>query len=415
MLKNYLKIAFKVLWRHKLFTFISLFGISFTLLILIVIASFVDHTFGPIEPETNLNRTLSVTTGMVEYKSGGFAIGPIFSPYFLKRYVKSLKTPEVISMSSYHNSIITYKDRKKYKFNIKYVDAEFWDIMEFNFLEGSGFAVRDVEMHNPVAVINKKTCNEYFNGAVAVGETIEVNNRNFSVIGVVDNVSLLRIMPYSDIWVPLTFSNDNIDHASVMGGFPGWYAMVMARDKSDLPAIRREFENQLTMVEDPSGRIEKINTGTNTYAEAITRSLFRNDDNSSSPLLIFIWVLIVLFLLLPTVNLVNINISRIMERSSEIGVRKSFGASSWTLVGQFLIENIVITFVGGLISLVLSLLVIAIINDSGMIPHLHLVLNFRIFFFSLLVCLIFGLLSGVYPAFKMSRLQPVDALRGGGK
>ena len=47
-----------------------------------------------------------------------------------------------------------------------------------------------------------------------------------------------------------------------------------------------------------------------------------------------------LFLLLPTVNLVNLNVSRIMERASEIGVRKSFGASSWTLVGQFVVENV---------------------------------------------------------------------------
>ena len=57
MLKNYLKIALKVLVRHKLFTFISLFGISFTLLILILITSLIDHTFGPEPPETKLDRT----------------------------------------------------------------------------------------------------------------------------------------------------------------------------------------------------------------------------------------------------------------------------------------------------------------------------------------------------------------------
>ncbi|MCK5331747.1 MAG: ABC transporter permease, partial [Candidatus Marinimicrobia bacterium] len=97
MLKNYFKTAFKVLWRHKLFTFISLFGISFTLLILIVIASFVDHTFGPVTPEKKLDRTLSVTMSILKSKSGGMAAGPLFSPYFLKRYVKSLKTPELVS------------------------------------------------------------------------------------------------------------------------------------------------------------------------------------------------------------------------------------------------------------------------------------------------------------------------------
>ena len=139
MLKNYVKIAFKVLRRHKLFTFISLFGISFTLLILIVISSFVDHTFGPVEPEKKLDRTLSVTVGILRSKAGGHARGPIFSPYFLNRYVKSLKTPELVSISSFHNSIITYKNRRKHDFALKFVDAEFWQILDFNFLEGNGF------------------------------------------------------------------------------------------------------------------------------------------------------------------------------------------------------------------------------------------------------------------------------------
>ena len=52
-------------------------------------------------------------------------------------------------------------------------------------------------------------------------------------------------------------------------------------------------------------------------------------------------------MLLPAINLVNLNVSRILERASEIGVRKAFGASSRTLVGQFVVENVVLTLVGG--------------------------------------------------------------------
>ena len=65
-----------------------------------------------------------------------------------------------------------------------------------------------------------------------------------------------------------------------------------------------------------------------------------------------------LFMLLPTINLVNINISRIMERSSEIGVRKAFGASSSTIIGQFIVENIFLTLLGGLLGFVLSAVVL---------------------------------------------------------
>ena len=62
-----------------------------------------------------------------------------------------------------------------------------------------------------------------------------------------------------------------------------------------------------------------------------------------------IGVFILLVMLLPTLNLININVTRIMERSSEIGVRKAFGASSRTLVYQFIVENIILTLIGGII------------------------------------------------------------------
>jgi putative ABC transport system permease protein len=116
-------------------------------------------------------------------------------------------------------------------------------------------------------------------------------------------------------------------------------------------------------------------------------------------------------MLLPTLNLVNINITRIMERSSEIGVRKAFGASSKTLVYQFIVENIILTLLGGLIGLILSFIAIKLINSENFISNLELSINFTVLGIGLLVCLIFGLISGVYPAWRMSKLNVVTALK----
>jgi putative ABC transport system permease protein len=137
----------------------------------------------------------------------------------------------------------------------------------------------------------------------------------------------------------------------------------------------------------------------------------RKENSGMATFVVIISIFVFLFLLLPTLNLVNINITRIMERSSEIGVRKAFGASSKTLVYQFIIENIILTFLGGLIGVVLSVIVIKIINGANLIAHLELTLNFTVLFYSLLTCIFFGLLSGVYPAWRMSRLNVVTALK----
>ena len=120
-------------------------------------------------------------------------------------------------------------------------------------------------------------------------------------------------------------------------------------------------------------------------------------------------------MILPTLNLVNINISRIMERSSEIGIRKAFGASSRTLVFQFITENIILTLIGGLIGLLLAKLGLTFIESTGVIKYAQFNFNARIFMYGFLITLFFGIFSGILPAWKMSKLHPVDALKGDGK
>jgi putative ABC transport system permease protein len=119
-----------------------------------------------------------------------------------------------------------------------------------------------------------------------------------------------------------------------------------------------------------------------------------------------------LFMLLPALSLVNINSSRIRERSSEIGVRKAFGATSGALVRQFLVENIFLTLLGGVLGLALAAGALHLINRSGLIAYTEFGLNGRVFGGAVLAVLVFGILSGVYPAYKMSKLQAVKALKG---
>jgi len=96
-------------------------------------------------------------------------------------------------------------------------------------------------------------------------------------------------------------------------------------------------------------------------------------------------------------------------------VRKAFGASSFTLVGQFVTENVLITLAGGVIGLAGSMLVLRAISASGLIPYAEFHLNYRILLYGFAIAIFFGLFSGVYPAWRMSRLNPVQALKGGAR
>jgi putative ABC transport system permease protein len=118
------------------------------------------------------------------------------------------------------------------------------------------------------------------------------------------------------------------------------------------------------------------------------------------------------FMLLPALNLVNLNMGRILERSSEIGVRKAFGATSRQLAGQLVVENILLCLAGGLLGLACAQLVLWWLEASQLIPYLEVHVNLKVFGAGMLIALVFGLLSGLIPAWKMSRLDPVHALKG---
>ncbi|WP_439883343.1 ABC transporter permease [Pontibacter sp. MBLB2868] len=413
MLKNYLKIAWKVLLRRKFFTFISLFGISFTLMVLMVATSLFDHTFGPQMPERDTDRLLFVNMLREEMKEGYSNSGPP-SYYFLDRHVRTMQTPDKVSINSMPFQVNSYVNNRKLALDIKYTDQEFWDILDFNFLEGSAFSQQDVKSAHRVAVINENTRKQYFGDAKAIGEYIEVDQVKYKVVGVVEDVPVLRIQSYADVWVPVTLKSQDFSKPGLRGTY---FATIKARKAADIPQIKAEYAAMIKEVERQQGQKNiRLSSFPDTFLESIARAFLGGGKEPAIGILYSILAgLALLFMLLPTINLVNINISRIMERSSEIGVRKAFGATSSSIIGQFIIENIFLTLLGGLLGFILSSGVLWLINDSGVILYADLGLNLRVFGMSLLLCLVFGLISGVFPAYKMSRLHAVEALKGGSK
>ena len=406
MLKNYLKIAIAVLRRRKFFTFISLFGISFTLTILLVLTAFIDKVVGDNYPDRKRDRSLYVVRMEQDGKGNMNAGGLSF--YFLDHYAKSLKTPVKMAISSGASGTNTYVNNKKIAVNYKYTNAAYWEILEYDFLEGKAFGKKEVDNADKVAVISEDMKNEYFGDIPAVvGKYIEADNVKYRVIGVVKNVPVTSYLTYSDIYLPYTVSKSDYKNKDYSGNFTG---ILLAPSKADLQKMHDEYEQMVKRVPMANKMYDRIYSHADRY---LTAYLDTGSENQSGVVLVItiISVLVFLFMLLPTLNLVNINITRIMERSSEIGVRKAFGASSKTLVYQFIVENIILTLLGGLIGLILSIIAIYFINSLNLIANLQLSINFVVLFAGLLICLFFGLLSGVYPAWRMSKLNVVAALK----
>jgi putative ABC transport system permease protein len=415
MLSNYIKIAWKVLLRHPFYTFITLFGISLTLTVLMVLTSFLDHVFGTHYPENKRFRSLYITsvTNMDSARTSR-SQGPA-SFRFLTQYAKSLKTPEKVTISSMIGFANAYVEGKRIKLNVKYTDSEFWDVTDFQFVDGKPFNDQHIENGDRVAVITDALRKQYFedDGKSVIGKNMEIESINYKVIGVVKGSPVTRVYTYSDIYFPYTAPKSNYQNSGIRGNF---VAIVLARKESDFEAIQAEFDRGVSKIPLPiiefGQKYPVLIVKAEKYLNHFLTALMRDDSTKNRVIFYSIFGFVLLmFMGLPAINLVNVNVSRILERASEIGVRKAFGAPSKALLWQFIIENIFITFIGGMFALALSMVIIYMINSSGWIAYADLTINFTVFIVSILVCLVFGLLSGVLPAYRMSRLKIVEALK----
>ena len=417
MLKNYLIISFKVLMRRKFYTFISLFGISFALMVLMVLFALYENAFGNIPPQSKNDRILTTTYVKFGWKNFFRISSPGYK--LLKDYLKVHTLPRIEGasiISSRDNVDLLFHDRA-INVSLKRTDADFWKIFDFRFLEGRPLTADDEKNSNYVAVISESIQKKIFGSKDPLDAFIELEGRPFRIVGVVPDVPALCDRPYADVWVPLSTAKTKAYLED--GVFGDFGAVVLAQKREDIPLIKKEYSERLQRLDYPAperwsyakGRLETVRE---LGARSILNKQGRLDKTYLDQFRVILLIGITIFIFLPTINLVNINLSRILERSSEIGVRRAFGASSRILVAQFVFENILLTLIGGILAFGLSWGIIQVFNMVDTIPYNNLRFNFLIFFYGLTLTILFGVVSGVYPAWKMSSLHPVAALRRGG-
>ena len=443
MLTNYIKLALRVLARKKFFTAITLFGISFTLAILMLIVSLMETEVGKTPPLTHKDKMVILPTLQLRkihfdtiytidtsYAAGVMQLDSTYKLEeagqnnsnnelawsFLNKYLNNVPSAVNRTFFNGNNSFNAYVNNSKVEMNAVYTDHNFWEVFDFQFIEGFGFGAESVDQQEPVAVITTKLADEYFGRTEKVlNEYIEMDGTNFRVMGVVEppGVSLLT----ADIIVPHTLLT-NVGRGEEIG-FGGYMGVFLAESresvqklKDDITFINSNLEVHPSVQDDYNEIILLKNSYFEIYADSLLDMSTEEDPGRSLRVLKWIMFgLLSLFILLPTLNLINLNVSRILERSSEIGVRKAFGASPANILGQFIVENVIQTFLGGIIGMILAIIMIRLINDAGLLGEIILKMNFRFFFYSLIICLLFGILSGLLPAYRMSRLHVVNALK----
>jgi len=262
---------------------------------------------------------------------------------------------------------------------------------------GRGLTNQDIEFSKDVCVIGNYLIEKLFPFSDPIGETIRVDGHNFLVVGVYEKRGgALGSGQDNFVSIPITVFQQ------IYGKDAGGAITVTA-------ASRELYQHTLDEVEGILRTIRKVPPQKENDFEIISNeSMLTQVNEITKYFKIGAAVIAFIALLAAGVGIMNIMLVSVTERTKEIGIRKSIGATKKNILSQFLMEAIVICQVGGIFGIILGIIGGAVISSylkiSAILPLDWIIIG-------LLVCSFVGILFGVYPAYKAANLDPIEALR----
>jgi putative ABC transport system permease protein len=406
----------KIIRQNKFFTFLNLFGMSITITIILIAALKIEATIWPGGPEINNNEMLLIKNSLIEndqYMSMGQINLQVVEDYILK-----MESPYAIAISS-NDPWSYFGENGVEEFNIKNVNDGWWNVFDFNFTHGRAFNLTEVKNAQNVVVIDANVKNRFFGDKEALGRMLEITGKDFKVVGIIEEVPSNCVQAHASVYIPYTIKEGQNRDIRNMGDYSIAFRF---NDREQRKAIENELDKIKSLINQMMEDGYEFHFG-GPY-DALTYYLIgwqRIDEYKGDETEILkVLGKMLLILLLPAINLISIQLIRVHERAEEIGVRKAFGASRGELIKQILYENLLLTFIGAILGLLLTigifygfndLIKSTLFADAG--NNVHVRINLGLFFVSLIVALVLSFLSGLLPALKISKVETAVVLKGG--
>lgn len=407
MLKNYIKIAFRNLWKTKGYSFLNIFGLALGITVASLIFLWIEDEVGYndyFENKTNIYMVKNLQT----YEGQTYVFSSNPGPL-----VPGLKEdfPEVeyAARSSWAQKKLFDLGEKTIFETGSFVDSDFLEIFSLDFVEGQ----RENSLAQPdQVVISESMARRFFNRINVVGETIRVDaETQLTVSGV-----------FRDLPSNVTLAFDWLRPYQVYFSQNSWLEQwgsnalqnfVQLRPGADLAAVNDKIYD---FIPKKSGN-DGYNSRLRLYPMERWHlyNAFDSDGNEIEGSVKYIrlfsmvaWIV----LIIACINFMNLATARSQKRAKEIGVKKVVGAGRGGLIRQFISESILLAFLAGLLAIGLAALLLPYFNQVvgkeltlGVFQPSHLL-------FLLGIILATGIVAGSYPAFYLSSFEPISVLKG---
>ncbi len=429
-MQTFLKISLRHLWHSRLYSIINVVGLAtgITCMLLAVLYWKFEHSFDTFHK--NNPHLYRITTTLTENKTSSpvtvGATGQVQGAAF-KESVPELKTFVRVMGGDIYNTVSS--GNKAFKLQPLFVDDTFFDVFTFPLLHGDAKqALKDVNS----VVITESTARKFFNSTEVTGRMLQLDadpsyqrlGKPLIISGVVKdppgNSSLQFDLLFSFKFMHLSFEDTNWLNA-YLGTFvvlhPG--ANVQSVQEKFNKAYQIHAKEQLAENLKSFGYNPQISYGlqpvTDIHLNPLTRTSGNAEAgviNASSPVYSYVFVGIALFILLmAAINFINISVANSLKRSKEVGVRKIVGGSRNQIIFQFLNESSLLCLAAFLLSMVLMNISLPLFNNlTGRQLDLSEVLDATLLLYFLSVLTGIILLTGLYPAYILSKFKPSEVL-----
>ena len=427
------------------FTMLYIIGVSFTVMFTMVYAIILYSQLCPVYPE--YDRPSTIYLAGINISNDELAMNGGFSQSFIDQYLRGkLKSVSDITAINTYNPdypmVQTNGNGPEFHVEMRNVEPSFFCFYDYEFLAGKPFSQADFDSRLHVAAISDKVAQRLFTSPEdAIGKDIKINNVRYRISGVFREGSALCIDSYGEVFVPYTLSNS-------LSNFFNQYPIIQNSGTLEVmvkvkPGKEKLLRNEL---EEICRRINAIDSTSPKlripFIETHTEHVFSSyEDYDSEPGqtaiaeskgILALWrpllTGLLVVLVIPALNISGLIGSRMDKMASEIGIRRSFGATRSSLMRMVMTENMVLTVAGGIIGLALSWIIMACAGDmllkftplayhsgssagnSAAFITGEIAFAPVVFIITIVVCLLLNTLSAWIPARRAMRRQITESI-----